>query len=57
MPTKSITYTKKLLNLSPVNNMEGQLALEHEYQTLAGSTTDYKKEGLNAFFGEAEVGV
>jgi 2-(1,2-epoxy-1,2-dihydrophenyl)acetyl-CoA isomerase len=48
MPTKGLAYTKKLLNLSAVNNMEDQLALEHEYQTKAGTTADYK-EGVNAF--------
>ncbi len=48
MPTKGLAYTKKLLNFSAVNNMEDQLALEHEYQTLAGGTADYK-EGVNAF--------
>lgn len=48
MPTKGLAYTKKLLNLTAVNNMEDQLALEHEYQTKAGATADYK-EGVNAF--------
>ncbi|CAG0897984.1 unnamed protein product, partial [Cyprideis torosa] len=48
MPTKGLAYTKKLLNLSAVNTMEDQLALEHEYQSKAGSTADYS-EGVNAF--------
>lgn len=48
MPTKGLAYTKKLLNLSAVNNMEDQLALEHKYQSMAGATDDYK-EGVNAF--------
>lgn len=48
MPTKGLAFTKKLLNMTAVNDMEGQLALEHEYQTLAGATADYK-EGVNAF--------
>jgi len=48
MPTKGLAYTKKLLNLSATNNMEDQLALEHQYQNLAGSTEDYT-EGVNAF--------
>ncbi|MDF1697162.1 MAG: enoyl-CoA hydratase-related protein [Saprospiraceae bacterium] len=48
MPTKGLAYTKKLLNLSAKNNMEEQLAMEHEYQSIAGATADYK-EGVNAF--------
>ena len=48
MPTKGLAYTKKLLNLSAKTNMEEQLALEHEYQNLAGSTDDYG-EGVRAF--------
>lgn len=48
MPTKGLAYTKKLLNLTATNNMEDQLAMEHEYQTKAGMTADYK-EGVNAF--------
>lgn len=48
MPTKGLAYTKKLLNLSAKTNMEEQLALEHEYQNLAGSTNDYG-EGVRAF--------
>lgn len=48
MPTKGLAYTKELLNQSAKNNMAEQLALEHEYQTKAGTTADYK-EGVNAF--------
>ena len=48
MPTKGLAYTKKLLNLTATNNLEDQLALEHEYQTKAGRTADYK-EGVDAF--------
>ena len=48
MPTKGLAYTKKLLNLSAVNNMEDQLAREHDYQNIAGATWDYM-EGVNAF--------
>ena len=48
MPTKGLAYTKKLLNLSAVNNMEDQLAREHDYQNVAGATWDYM-EGVNAF--------
>jgi 2-(1,2-epoxy-1,2-dihydrophenyl)acetyl-CoA isomerase len=48
MPTKGLAYTKKLLNLSYENSLDSQLALEEEYQTMAGDTEDYK-EGVNAF--------
>lgn len=48
MPTKGLAYTKKLLNLSAKNNMEEQLSMEHEYQSIAGATADYK-EGVSAF--------
>ncbi len=48
MPTKGLALTKKLLNASAKNNMEEQLALEHEYQNIAGVTEDYG-EGVRAF--------
>lgn len=48
MPTVGLALTKKLLNESPKNNMEEQLALEHKYQNIAGVTEDYG-EGVRAF--------
>lgn len=48
MPTKGIGLTKRALNLSLKNNLEEQLDVEEELQTLAGTTYDYK-EGVKAF--------
>jgi 2-(1,2-epoxy-1,2-dihydrophenyl)acetyl-CoA isomerase len=49
MPTRALDLTKKALNRSFFNNMiEKQLALEDEYQTIAGQTEDYR-EGVAAF--------
>ncbi len=48
MPTVGLALTKKLLNESAKNNMEEQLALEHECQNIAGVTEDYS-EGVKAF--------
>lgn len=48
MPTKAFAYTKKALNESMGNNLQQQLALEGEYQTLCGQTYDFN-EGVNAF--------
>lgn len=49
MPTRALSLTKKALNRSFFNSMiEKQLALEDEYQTIAGQTDDYK-EGVAAF--------
>jgi len=48
MPTKALALTKSLLVQSSQNTMTEQLALEHEYQTIAGSTYDYN-EGVQAF--------
>lgn len=48
MPTKGLAYTKHLLNQSMTNDLDKQLALEHEYQNKAGQTFDYK-EGVDAF--------
>jgi 2-(1,2-epoxy-1,2-dihydrophenyl)acetyl-CoA isomerase len=48
MPTKGLGFTKRALNGSMTNNLEQQLNLEAELQTLAGKTFDYK-EGVNSF--------
>lgn len=47
-PTKGIGLTKQLLNASPTNSLEQQLAMEKEYQITAYNTEDCK-EGVNAF--------
>ncbi|MCZ2101965.1 MAG: 2-(1,2-epoxy-1,2-dihydrophenyl)acetyl-CoA isomerase PaaG [Chitinophagales bacterium] len=48
MPTYGLALTKQALNQSFSNNMEQQLALEDELQTLAGNSEDYR-EGTSAF--------
>lgn len=49
MPTKALAYTKKALNYSLLNNdLEKQLAMEDQLQSLAGMTEDYQ-EGVQAF--------
>jgi 2-(1,2-epoxy-1,2-dihydrophenyl)acetyl-CoA isomerase len=48
MPTLGLAYTKMALNQTFSNNMEQQLQLEDQLQTLAGNTEDYK-EGTGAF--------
>ena len=48
MPTKALGLTKKALNFSLNNNLDEQLELEKEYQTIAANTNDYK-EGVQAF--------
>ena len=48
MPTRGLGLTKKALNSSLNNNLEEQLELEKEYQTIAANTNDYK-EGVQAF--------
>ena len=48
MPTKALGLTKKALNYSLNNNLDEQLELEKEYQTIAANTNDYK-EGVQAF--------
>lgn len=48
MPTKGLGYTKRALNLSMFNNLDDQLDVEENLQTMAGKTDDYK-EGVNAF--------
>jgi 2-(1,2-epoxy-1,2-dihydrophenyl)acetyl-CoA isomerase len=48
MPTKGLAYTKRLLQLSAVNDFEQQLHQEDVYQQKAAQTADYK-EGVQAF--------
>ena len=48
MPTKGLGLTKRLLNASFSNNLEQQLELENQCQTIAGNTEDFK-EGVQAF--------
>lgn len=48
MPTKGLGLTKRALNESMKNNLQEQLAVEGELQTLAGQTYDFN-EGVNAF--------
>jgi 2-(1,2-epoxy-1,2-dihydrophenyl)acetyl-CoA isomerase len=48
MPTYGLWLTKKALNETYQNNLEQQLNLEDELQTLAGNSYDYN-EGVNAF--------
>lgn len=51
MPTKGLGLTKRLLNASYINNLEQQLNMEDECQTLAGSTHDFQ-EGVQAFLAK-----
>jgi len=48
MPTYGLWLTKKALNETYQNNLDQQLKLEDELQTLAGNSYDYS-EGVNAF--------
>ncbi|MEE2700497.1 MAG: enoyl-CoA hydratase-related protein [Bacteroidota bacterium] len=48
MPTKGLGLTKRLLNASYGNDLEQQLTMEDECQTIAGNTADFK-EGVQAF--------
>lgn len=48
MPTKGLGLTKRALNQSYQNDLNQQLTLEGELQTLAGQTYDYN-EGVTAF--------
>jgi len=48
MPTKGLAYTKRVLNLSLINNFEEHLHDEDVFQQRAAQTADYK-EGVNAF--------
>ncbi|MCF8240653.1 MAG: 2-(1,2-epoxy-1,2-dihydrophenyl)acetyl-CoA isomerase PaaG [Melioribacteraceae bacterium] len=47
-PTKALGLTKRLFNKSFENNLEEQLKLEEELQSVAGKSYDYK-EGVKAF--------
>lgn len=48
MPTMAFAYTKRLLNLSLHNNLEGQLKEEGKYQELSSQTADHR-EGVMSF--------
>jgi 2-(1,2-epoxy-1,2-dihydrophenyl)acetyl-CoA isomerase len=48
MPTFGLWLTKKALNETYQNNLDQQLNLEDDLQTLAGNSYDYN-EGVNAF--------
>jgi 2-(1,2-epoxy-1,2-dihydrophenyl)acetyl-CoA isomerase len=48
MPTKGLGLTKRLLNASISNNLEGQLDMEDKCQVIAADTDDFK-EGVQAF--------
>ncbi|MEZ4761344.1 MAG: enoyl-CoA hydratase-related protein [Flavobacteriales bacterium] len=48
MPTKAIALTKDALNRSTFNNLDDQLDVENELQTVAGNSHDYH-EGVQAF--------
>ena len=48
MPTKAIALTKDALNRSTFNNLDDQLDVENELQTVAGNSHDYQ-EGVQAF--------
>ena len=47
-PTAGLGYIKRLLNASLTNDLESQLTMEQEMQTLAGQSNDYQ-EGVAAF--------
>ena len=48
MPTKGLAYIKRALNYSLTNDLNTQLGIEDQLQTLASHTEDYE-EGVNAF--------
>ncbi len=48
LPTKAIALTKQALNRSMANDLDQQLDLENELQSLAGRSHDYG-EGVDAF--------
>ena len=48
MPTKALSLTKDLLNVSLENNLEQQLNIEEKNQSIAAQTQDYN-EGVLAF--------
>ena len=47
-PTKGLALIKRAINASATNDMDEQLDLERDLQTLAGRTDDYR-EGVAAF--------
>ncbi|WP_372832991.1 2-(1,2-epoxy-1,2-dihydrophenyl)acetyl-CoA isomerase PaaG [Pontibacterium sp.] len=47
-PTKGLALIKRAINASATNDMDAQLDLERDLQTLAGRTDDYR-EGVAAF--------
>lgn len=54
MPTKGLAYTKRVLNLSLINNFEEHLHDEDVFQQRAAQTADYK-EGVNAFLEKRQA--
>jgi 2-(1,2-epoxy-1,2-dihydrophenyl)acetyl-CoA isomerase len=48
MPTLALGLTKRLIHASGTNRFDQQLALEGEFQTIAGSSADHR-EGVAAF--------
>jgi 2-(1,2-epoxy-1,2-dihydrophenyl)acetyl-CoA isomerase len=48
-PTASIGRIKRMLNATFSNDLEQQLALEHELQIESGKSEDFR-EGVTAFF-------
>ncbi len=48
MPTKGLGLTKRAMNQSFINNLDEQLDLEEELQTIAGDSHDFN-EGCEAF--------
>jgi len=48
MPTKGLGYIKRALNYSLTNDLNTQLGIEDQLQTLASHTKDYE-EGVDAF--------
>ncbi len=48
MPTYALALTKQALNASLNNNLDQQLELEDQFQTMAGQSHDYQ-EGVNSF--------
>ena len=48
MPTFGLGLTKRAVNQSFANDLNAQLALEEELQTIAGKSHDFN-EGVNAF--------
>ena len=47
MPTKGLGLTKQAVNASFTNDLETQLSLEEELQTIAGHSYDFDEELLS----------